>query len=55
MATNTTTEKRTAIASWVPESLAHQLRARAAEGERSVSAEIRRVLKAYVKGEGGPA
>lgn len=42
-------EQRTAVASWVPASLALELRARADAGERSVSAEIRRVLKEHLQ------
>lgn len=41
-------ERRVTVASWVPVSLAQELEARAVQGERSISAELRRAVKAYL-------
>ena len=51
MATSTKTEERVAVASWVPLSVATELRTRAAEGDRTVSAEIRRALSRHLKNQ----
>lgn len=45
----TETEKRTTVGAWVPLSVADQLRARAVEGDRTVSAEVRRAVIRHLK------
>jgi len=52
VATTTETEQRTAITAWVPKSIATELQARAAAADRSISAEIRRAVKAHLDREG---
>ena len=49
MATTTKTEARGTVASWIPVSLVRELRTRAAEGDRTVSAEVRRALARHLK------
>jgi hypothetical protein len=47
-----TTETRTAISAWVPTSLALELQARAAQADRTLSAELRRAVKAHLERDG---
>ena len=49
MATNTKIEERVTVAAWIPASLARELRARAVEGDRTVSAEVRRAVIRHLK------
>lgn len=49
MATTTETEARVTVASWIPVSVARELRARAIEGDRTVSAEVRRAVIRHLK------
>lgn len=42
------------VATWVPVGMAEELGRRASDGERSVSAEVRRALKVYLAVDGQP-